>query len=233
MKNTIGLLFLCCVMFSCTSSNSEHNGEVKNENTEWSRTWLVNTNDTILPKVLIVGDSHVERYYEVIAKKIGDKVSCSKFTTSKSLGDPVFIKQLESVLTINNFDIITFNNGLHGGDYSIEEYGTHVSIVNELLKQNAKDAVVWVNITAIREKNNLSQFAKRNDQIIERNKFLFEFTQKNNVPLIDFYSETADELKYYSNDGIHFNDTGVAKEADLITEYIHNILISQKFSEAK
>ncbi|WP_223552296.1 hypothetical protein [Aestuariivivens sp. NBU2969] len=225
MKNKL-LLLLFAVHFisGCTTQTSNLKGEKINENTEWTHTWIVNTNDTLKPKVLLIGDSHVERYYPVVARNLGDSVSCSKFTSSKSLGDPVFIKQLESVLMINEFDIIAFNNGLHGADYNIEQYAGYIPVVYNLLKENAKRSVIWVNTTAIREKNNIEAFADRNKQIIERNSFLKEFTKKNNITLIDFYAATANEPEYYTNDGIHFNNEGVAKEATLLTERVFQIL---------
>ncbi len=224
MASKINLLLLCCLLFGCVSQIDKTEGVIINENTEWSHTWIVNTNDTILPKVLIVGDSHVERYYGVVAKKLGQNVSCSKFTTSKSLGDPVFIKQLESVLMLCDFDIISFNNGLHGADYSIEEYSRFVPIAYELLRENAKKSVVWVNSTAIREKDNINEFTSKNRQIIERNKFLADFTKTNNITLVDFYSATANNMEYYSKDGVHFNSTGVNVEAELVRQKILEIL---------
>ena len=225
MKNKL-LLLLFAVHFisGCTTQTSNLKGEKINENTEWTNTWIVNTNDTLKPKILLIGDSHVERYYPVVVRSLRDSVSCSKFTTSKSLGDPVFIKQLESVLMINEFDIISFNNGLHGADYNIEQYAGYIPVVYNLLKENATQSVIWVNNTAIREKNNIEAFADRNKQIIERNSFLKEFTKKNNITLIDFYSATANNLEYYSDDGIHFNSTGVDREATLLTGRIFQIL---------
>ena len=216
--------FLCCLVFGCVSHSNKSEGIIINENTEWSHSWIVNTNDTILPKVLIVGDSHVERYYGEVAKKLGAYVNCSKFTTSKSLGDPIFIKQLESVLMLCDFDIISFNNGLHGADYPIEEYAEFVPIAYKLLKENTKKSVIWVNSTAIREKDNINEFAPRNQQIIERNKYLSDFTNDNNIILVDFYSKTANDIKYYSNDGVHFNGEGVNVEAELVTQKILEIL---------
>lgn len=225
MKNKFLLLFLTVILiYSCAEQTRNPNGEKINENTEWTHTWIVNTNDAFKPKVLLIGDSHVERYYPVVARNLGDSVSCSKFTSSKSLGDPVFIKQLESVLMINEFDIIAFNNGLHGADYNIEQYAGYIPVVYELLKKNAKQSVIWVNNTAIREKNNIEAFADRNKQIIERNSFISEFTKENNIKLIDFYSATANNLEYYSDDGIHFNSTGVDREATLLTGSITMVL---------
>lgn len=227
LRKGISSQLLCCLFFGCVNHSYKTEGVIINEGIEWSHTWIVNTNDTILPKVLIVGDSHVDGYYSVVAENLGANASCSKFTTSKSLGDPVFIKQLESVLMLCDFDIVSFNNGLHGADYSIEEYSRFVPIAYELLKKNVKKSVVWVNSTAIREKDNIIQFALRNQQIIERNKFLSDFTHDNNITLVDFYSKTANNLDYYSNDGVHFNSEGVNVEAELVTQKILEMLSKQ------
>lgn len=217
-------MLLGFLLLGCSSVKKSSKGVVINENTEWSNTWIVNTNDTILPKVLLIGDSHVERYYGLVANKLGKNVSCSKFTTSKSLGDPVFIKQLESVLMLCDFDIISFNNGLHGADYKIEVYSKFAQAAYEILRKNAEKSVIWVNSTAIREKGNINTFAVRNQQIIERNKFLFDFTATNNIAFVDFYSETANKLEYYSADGVHFNQAGVEMEAALITKKINEFI---------
>lgn len=229
MLNKIIYILLCCAVFSCTNSSEKKVGEIINENTEWSHTWIVKTNDTIFPKVLLVGDSHVERYYPKVVKKLGPKVSCSKFTTSKSLGDPIFLKQLESVLMVSDFDVISFNNGLHGPDYEIEAYASFLPLTYNLLKKNVRKSIIWVNSTAIREKNELDKFAPRNEQIIERNKVLSDFTKSNNITLVDFYLETANNSKLYSNDGVHFNNDGVNMEADLVTNEILKILDLNKY----
>ena len=224
MLNKSLLLLLCCIIFGCVNKIDKEKGITINENIEWTRSWIVNTNDTILPKVLIIGDSHVERYYGIVAKNLESHASCSKFTTSKSLGDPVFIKQLELILKQYTFDIIAFNNGLHGEDYAIEAYSKYVPIAYNLLKNNAKTSVIWVNSTAIRSKNNLNEFAPRNNQIVERNKYLSHFTKENKIILLDFYSKTAHNIDYYTNDGVHFNKEGVHTEATLVTQKIAEVL---------
>lgn len=223
--NKAVFIIISYFMTSCASYKSVSKGTIINENIEWSSTWIVNTNDKVLPKVLLIGDSHVERYYGLVAKYLDpNKVSCSKFTTSKSLGDPLFIKQLESVLSLCTYDVVSINNGLHGADYKIEEYAKFVPIANKLLAKNVKKSLIWVNTTAIREAENVIKFAERNHQVIERNKFLTDFTKANNLMMVDFYSSTANKLEYYTNDGVHFNQGGVEEEATLITKKINQIL---------
>ena len=220
MQNKSILLLLGCLIFGCVNQFNKKKGVTINENTEWTQSWIVNTNDTKLPKALIIGDSHAERYYGIVANNLKSHVSCSKFTTSKSLGDPIFIAQLELILKQYKFDIITFNNGLHGEDYSIEAYSSYVSVAYNLLNNNAKKSVILINSTAIREKSNLNEFAPRNKQIIERNNYISNFAKDNNISFLDFYSKTAYKIDCYTSDGVHFNAKGVNIEATLITQEI-------------
>ena len=76
----------------------------------------------------------------------------------------------------------------------------------------------------MRTKGDLNLFAPKNQQVIDRNKIVDQYCTDNNIALVDFYSETADSIAYYSNDGVHFNTTGVKKEAELIIEKILEIL---------
>jgi len=211
------------LVFSCTEKSTKKKGIVHNENTEWANTWIVNTNDTLKPKVLLIGDSHVERYYGIVSKSLGDTFSCSKFTTSKSLGDPVFVQQLELLMNQYKFDFITINNGLHGLKYSTQEYSSYLPVVHEVLKKSSEGSVLWVNTTAIRQKNNITAFDIKNEDVTERNSSLLEFIQNNGIPLLDFYSVTADSIQFYTNDVIHFNQLGVERQANLLADKIMEI----------
>ena len=137
MKKLITLL-LVFLSFTCTNSNNvirqdeiQKNKSVS-EDIEWSNMWMVSVNKMDLPKVLIIGDSHVERYYPVVAGKLLDKAYCSKFTTSRSLGDPALIEQLKTIFFSYKFDAICFNNGLHGIEYTDEEYSNYIPLVYKL-----------------------------------------------------------------------------------------------------
>ena len=65
------------------------------ENIEWTNTWVVDKHKHNLTRVLVIGDSHVNAYYTVLADLLKDKAYVSKFTTSKCLGDPVYIELLK------------------------------------------------------------------------------------------------------------------------------------------
>jgi hypothetical protein len=222
---TVQLTVIFLILFSsCVSIKKTLVGSSVNESTEWSNTFIVGTDKTNLPKVLLIGDSHVERYYPVVTENLNGKAYCSKFTTSRSLGDSNFIEQLDLILKKFDFDVICFNNGLHGEFYSVDEYKNYLPVVYNLIKKKSKKGIIWINTTAIRKRNSLDEFHERNNQIVMRNKVCLEFTTKNQIPLLDFYTASLNNKDYYTNDGIHFNETGVKAQAELLCVEINKKL---------
>ena len=208
----------CKSNYQTIGQDKKHKNSSINEDIEWSHTWVVSTNKYDLPKVLIIGDSHVERYYQNVTDKLINKAYCNKFTTSRSLGDPILIDQLRAVFNAYKFDIICFNNGLHGVDYTVKQYSNYIPEVYNLFKKNNSNIkLIWVNITARRVPKNLTDFDKYNTGIINRNKAIADFTKAKQIPLIDFYSLSINHMDYYEPDGIHFNPNGVADEANTVT----------------
>ena len=107
MKKIILILCAFCVIATNNNAFAESPTPKKkaiSEGTEWSNMWMVSTNNHDVPRVLIMGDSHVERYYQVVNAKIGKKALCCKFTTSRSLGDPSLIAQLKALFFSYKFE---------------------------------------------------------------------------------------------------------------------------------
>lgn len=201
-------------------SKSKKNVSIS-EGIEWSNTWMVATNKHDLPRVLIIGDSHVERYYPVVAGKLNKIAYCCKFTTSRSLGDPALIAQLKALFFSYKFDVITFNNGLHGVDYSDEQYSRYIPVVYKLLKKsNPGLKLIWVNTTPRRVGGNRPDFDSHNQGVIQRNKAVEAFTKAKNIPLVDFYTPSSTNLDFFDADGIHFSKLGVEEQAKMVSSEI-------------
>lgn len=229
MKKLLSILFTV-ILAACNSgskTDSVTTSGVKSfsEDIEWSNMWMVSVNSHDLPKVLIIGDSHVERYYPVIAEKLSGKAYCSRFTTSRSMGDPALKEQLKTLFFSYKFDIISFNNGLHGVDYSDEAYGNDIPLVYNIFHDNNPGLkLIWVNTTARRVRDSIPSFDQYNQGVINRNKAVKQFTSDHNIPLIDFYSLSVSHPEFYESDGIHFNKAGVEEEARSISEEILNVI---------
>lgn len=230
MKDHLIMLFAIITIsfnfgFQAAGQVKVHKNNSISEATEWSNTWMVSTTKNDLPRVLLIGDSHVERYYSVVAAKLNNKAYCCKFTTSRSLGDPALIEQLKALFFSYQFDVISFNNGLHGIDYTDEQYSSYIPTVYKLFKKsNPGVKLIWVNTTACRVGDNLDAFEQNNSSVINRNEAVKEFTKAKNIPLVDFYYPSSTHQDYYENDGIHFNKVGVEVQAKMLSVEISNAL---------
>ncbi len=226
MKKIAILLFaLITVLFNseyqAVAQNKSKKSKSISEGIEWSNTWMVSTNKHDLPRILIIGDSHVERYYQVVTSKLNKIAYCNKFTTSRSLGDPALIAQLKALFFSYQFDVITFNNGLHGVAYSDEQYSRDIPAVYKLFKKsNPGLKLIWVNTTPRRIGGKRPDFDQHNQGVINRNKAVEAFTSAKNIPLVDFYTPSSANLDFFDTDGIHFSKMGVEEQAKMVTSEI-------------
>lgn len=207
-------------VFSVASFSQAKPSQSRNESIEWSHSWIIEKPDSSeLPSILLIGDSHVERYFPVVNKNLDGKIIVSKITTSKSMGDPYLIKQLDVLIARAKFDIIFFNNGLHGVSYTPQEYAKYIPVVYKLLvRNNPKVKIVWINTTARRIAGDLENFDRYNDDVNKRNEFVDKFCKSKNISMLDFSSLSINNQNYYTNDGIHLNPEGVNAQAEMITD---------------
>jgi hypothetical protein len=89
---------------------------------EWCDIWISHANETNLPRVLLIGDSIARDYYPEVEKRLAGKAFVARLATSRFVADPVLLKEIELVLTGARFDVIQFNNGMHGWQHSEEAY---------------------------------------------------------------------------------------------------------------
>src|SRR5580658_9892873 len=81
---------------------------------EWCDIWISHANETNLPRVLLIGDSIVRDYYPEVEKHLAGKAFVARLATSRFVADPVLLKEIALVLDNTKFDIVHFNNGMHG-----------------------------------------------------------------------------------------------------------------------
>jgi len=223
-KEAIALLLAASLLFvaGCRQKDKNRDESIK-EPTEWSRTWVPNTGKHDLPRVLIIGDSHVERYYPLVARQLRGIAYCAKLTTSKSLGDPILLDEIGLILKQYDFSLITFNNGLHGKGYTEEQYGKYIPLFFDLFSKYSKAKVIWVNTTPVRKKENLAEFDAFTDRVKERNRLAQEYAGKHSIPTVDLFS-LGEHVDYYAGDGVHLNPEGVAAEAEAVATKIKELL---------
>src|SRR5215213_2690034 len=89
---------------------------------EWCDIWISHANETNLPRVLLIGDSIARDYYPEVEKRLAGKAFVARLATSRFVADPVLLKEIQLVLEGTDFDVVLFNNGMHGWQHSEAAY---------------------------------------------------------------------------------------------------------------
>jgi len=179
------------------------------EDTEWLDVWLPETNSHNLPRALLIGDSITRGYGPQVEAALKGKAYVGRLATSKSLGDPALLDQVALVLQEQTFDVIHFNNGMHGEGYSEEEYAAALPALLATLRRYAPNAkLIWASTTDVRQRNRLETADPKTDRIVLRNRAAAAIVQRENIPIDDLFSLVLGHPEYHAQDGVHFNDKG-------------------------
>ena len=189
--------------------------QVAREPIEWIRLWLPNVNKKDLPQVLLLGDSITQAYYEDVAADLKGKAYVGYLTSSLSVGDPMLPQQIALVLRNYRFDVIHFNNGLHGKGYTEEDYARYFPQFVKTIQANAHGAkLVWTSSTPVRVGKDMSELASFTKRVAARNKIAAAYVRKAGIPIDDLYAAVLQHPEYYLGvDGTHPNPQGRAAEA--------------------
>jgi lysophospholipase L1-like esterase len=194
---------------------------IARETNEWCNIWIPEANGTTLPRALLIGDSITQGYSPKVAEKLTEKVSVARLTTSKSIGDPVLLAEVALVLDQCRFDVVHFNNGLHGWDYSEEEYQRHFPELLATIRKHAPKAkLIWATITPIRQSGKLDVIAENTKRVQARNKIAEGIVTKEGIVVDDLYDLVKGHPEYWSKDGVHFNGSGIAAQAEQVSKRI-------------
>src|SRR5712672_626543 len=122
MKHLLSPFFLSVGLASNLAVAASNTSPPAREAIEWCDIWISHANETNLPRVLLIGDSIARDYYAEVEKRLAGKAFVARLATSRFVADPVLLKEIELVLDGTKFDIIQFNNGMHGWQHSEAEY---------------------------------------------------------------------------------------------------------------
>jgi lysophospholipase L1-like esterase len=196
---------------------------VARESIEWIRLWLPNMDKKDLPQVLLLGDSITQAYYEDVSADLKGKAYVGYLTSSLSVGDPMLPRQIALVLKNYRFDVIHFNNGLHGKGYTEEEYARFLPQFVKTLQSNAGTAkLIWTSSTPVREVKDVSEFAPFTKRVAVRNEIAADYIRKAGIPIDNLYGAVLHHPEYYlGGDGTHPNPQGrVAEARDVATSIL-------------
>ncbi|WP_455498651.1 SGNH/GDSL hydrolase family protein [Coprobacter sp.] len=222
------ILIVTVLIFSGNSIQAKKEKTVpKRETVEWLDVWMPHTNDNKLPRVLLIGNSITRGYYPKVEKLLRGKAYVARLTTSKSLGDPALIQEINLIMGYYKFDLIHFNNGLHGWEYSEKEYDEAFPGMIKAIQKNAPDAkLIWATTTPIRTGKNCEQLEKRVARIITRNQIAQKHISKEkNIKTNDLFNLILNHPEYFSGgDGVHPIDKGYQVLAEQVAKEISEFL---------
>jgi lysophospholipase L1-like esterase len=208
-----------------TAAPAQTADRIVRERIEWCDIWIPSADESKLPRVLLIGDSITRGYYPRVEQGLTGKASVARLTTSKSLGDPALLAEVEMVLKQYPWDVIHFNNGMHGWGYTEQEYGAAFPKLVALLRKDAPKAkLIWANTTPVRVSGKLDQIEARTDRVKVRNRITAEIAAKEKIPVDDLFSLLENRPEFYSQDGVHSNGAGIEAEGAQVVASVTPLL---------
>ncbi len=195
--------------------------ELSLETYVWDNTWIDHANDTEAPRVYYIGDSISCGTRGIINEKSGGSLFCDGFGTSKAVDNPFFLEPVKLfALHVGRYDLVLFNNGLHGWHLSDEtEYAEHFEklLVNflEFFKETPIAIVLTTDVLGNPE---------RSERVAVRNRVLSRLAEKYSLPIIDLYSKSHEISHLHKTDGVHFTLEGNEILAEFLIESIKKLI---------
>jgi lysophospholipase L1-like esterase len=215
------IAFLTC---PCGSRVQAAGTNIVRESTEWCDVWMPDMNKNDLPRVLLIGDSITRGYYPAVEKNLKGKAYVARVATSKSLGDSALLAEVATFLSEGKFDVIHFNNGMHGWGYSEEDYRRAFPELVRTIRRLAPDAkLIWATTTPVQPSGVMNP-GPNNDRVKARNAIAAAAVKKAGIPVDDLFSLVEAHPEYYTPGGIHFNESGIAVEARQVADEISKLL---------
>lgn len=198
---------------------------VVRENIEWLDVWVPGNGVKDQPRVLLIGDSITRGYYKAVEDNLKGKAVVCRLATSKSLGDPGLLDEVKLVLGQAKFDVIHFNNGMHGWGYTEDEYAKAIPDLVATIRKGAPGAkLVWASTTPVRVASKVDQLDPKTDRVKARNKAATEVMAKEKIPTDDLFALVADRPEPFSNDGVHLNAKGSTAMGEQVAAEVLKLL---------
>ena len=196
------------------------------EYAEWSDFWWEKAGDFSRRRILLIGDSVTKSYRGRVQELYKPKkIAVDQLCGSRCAGDPVLTAELDLAtgpLNGYTYDVIHFNNGLHGGcndtQISLDVYEKGIREILCVLKKNQPQAKLILAASTPTDHGNGGAY------VIPRNEVLLRLAKENGYAYHDLYALTSDAKIFPQTDGIHFEKEAARKLGEHVAEYIGNFL---------
>ena len=197
------------------------------ESIEWCDIWISLATKTNLPRVLLIGDSITRDYYPEVERRLAGKAFLARLATSRFIADPVLLKEIELVLDQAKFDVIHFNNGMHGWQHSEADYRQAFPKFLETIRSHAPQArLIWAATTPLRDGKGVTGDTKAgysDERISARNAIASEIVTAQKIPTNDLNAPMRGHPEYHS-DNVHFNKQGIKIQAAQVSAEVEKVL---------
>ena len=203
-------VILMIVAFPFETWAQHKTNEVKYENTEWSNVWIPLANNSDLPRVLLIGNSITQGYYPVVETDLKGKAYVARYTTSRGIIDPVLYNEIKNLISYHKFDVIHFNNGLHGINFDADQYEKGLKKLIQLLNRHGQGAAL-IGATSTRVLPGYPGWKsdELNLKMVEtRNEIMSRICHEKGIEVDDLFEVTVNHPEMYSGDKIHYIETG-------------------------
>ncbi len=230
MKIRVNLISALCLAAGFASSVAVAKPEAAppaREAIEWCDIWISHANETNLPRVLLIGDSIARDYYPEVEKRLAGKAFVARLATSRFLADQVLLKEIELVLDGAKFDVIVFNNGMHGWQHNEAEYRKAFPKLIKAIRAHAPKAkLIWATTTPLRNGEDVTYDTKAeysDERIAARNAVAAEIVAAQKIPTVDLNAAVRGHPEFHS-DNVHFNGQGVQILAARVCTAVEKLL---------
>jgi hypothetical protein len=201
---------------------------------EWCDIWISHANETDLPRVLLIGDSISRDYYPEVEQRLAGKAFVARLSTSRFVTDPVLLKEVGLVLSETKFEVILFNNGLHGWQHTEAEYQNGLPKFIRTIRAQAPNAkLIWATTTPLRDDKGIPGDTKAeysDERIAARNALAAEIVATQKIPTVDLNAAVRGHPELHS-DNVHFNPQGSqilgAQAAEVISKLLAGTNLQQ------
>jgi hypothetical protein len=220
-RRLLGFTLLACGLSAAAALAQDRAS--RPEEVEW--TWEVRPAhvNTALPNVLLVGDSITRNYYPEVQRELTDEANVYLFAASTSVGDPRLLQELSEFTALEAvpFQVVHFNNGMHGWTYSEEEYkAAFPGYLHALQSIAPKAAFIWATITPVKVDDTPGP---TNARIEGRNKIALSFVTRAGIPVDDQHELMTHHADEYE-DHVHFNPAGAKIQGQQVTQFLRAAL---------
>jgi len=194
------------------------------ERTEWCEFWWEKANQRDKKRVLLIGDSIAKGYHVFVKELLGGQVYVDKLATSKALDNPSFYREMDYIIRHRDesfdfqYEVVHFNNGLHGWHLGEEEYERRYDDVVQFLRRHTKAAIVLAYTTPVSQSaaEAYALDSAVNDRVIARNRVADRVAARYGLAVNDLYAPMIGRRDYEAGDGYHYNEAGRRAQAELV-----------------